>query len=131
MKQIAAVLLLIALLTSTGCAPQDPADPGASARPAAPAAPEEAGGTVPTAGQTTAVQKEMADLAEGRWTDHSAVWSADSGKFLLTATATEDAGADAIKSYCRLLDDLAARQLPGINISAAVYFPSGAKIECK
>jgi hypothetical protein len=121
MKQITAVLLLIAFLT--GCAPQNAADPTTAV--------QEPGQIVPSAAQIAAVQKEMADLAEGRWTDHSAVWSADSGKFLLTATATEDAGADAIKNYCRLLDDLAARQLPGINISAAVYFPSGAKIECK
>jgi hypothetical protein len=26
---------------------------------------------------------------------------------------------------------IAAKHLPGINISAAIYFPSGAKIECK
>jgi hypothetical protein len=83
----------------------------------------------PTTEQIAAVQKEMAGLAEGHWAVHSAVWSPGSGKFFLTATA--NAGAAAIKSCCRFLDDIAAKHLPGINISAAVYFQSGAKIECK
>jgi hypothetical protein len=124
MKQALALLLLLALLI--GCTPQAPADLGSPAGDAG-----ETGPAVPSGEQIDAAEKEMAALADGRWTEYSAVWSAETGTLTLSATAGPDADGDAVKAYCRLLDDLAARHLPGVKLSAAVYFQSGAKIECK
>ena len=73
----------------------------------------------------------MAELAKGRWTAHTAVWSPESGIFTLSATADPSADEAAIKSYCRILDDIAGKHLQGVKVSAAVFFQSGAKIECK
>jgi len=95
------------------------------------AAVEETESVEPTSAQIDAVKREMAAWAEGRWTEHSAAWSPESGKFVLSATAAADADRAAIKGYCRILDGIAKKHLPDFKVSAAVFFQSGAKIECK
>ncbi len=129
MKQLVAVALLVFLVVS--CDPGERADAGSTTPPTGNDAAGETGATEPAREQIEAVQKEMAQWAEGHWTEHSAVWSPESGTVTLSATAAPDAGADAIKSYCRILNDIAGKHLPGVKVSTAVYFQSGAKIECK
>jgi hypothetical protein len=129
MKQIVGFLLLLALLL--GCAPQAQESSASTTQEARKAAAQESGAAEPTSQQIDAVRAEMAILAEGRWTEHSARWSPETGLFLLSATADADADATAIKAYCRLLDDVANKYLSGVKVSAAVFFQSGAKIQCK
>jgi hypothetical protein len=128
MKQIVGFTLLVFLLF--GCSPQGE-DSSLMTREAENAAVEETEVSEPTGEQIESVESEMAQLAEGRWTDYSATWSADSAIFLLSATADAGAGADDIKGYCRILDEIAGKHLADFKVSAAVYFQSGAKIECK
>ena len=85
----------------------------------------------PTTEQIEAVNSELAAWAEGRWTEYSAAWSPEVGKLLLSVTAGGVTDEAVIKGYCRILDDIANQYLPDVAVSAAVYFPSGAKIECK
>jgi hypothetical protein len=128
MKQIVGFTLLVFLLF--GCSPQGE-DSSLMTREAENAAVEETEVSEPTGEQIESVESEMAQLAEGRWTDYSATWSADPAVFLLSATADAGAGADDIKGYCRILDEIAGKHLADFKVSAAVYFQSGAKIECK
>jgi hypothetical protein len=114
-----------------GCSQQGHKDSSLLTREAENGAGEEVGISEPTSEQITAVQKEMADWADGRWTEYSATWSPESSVFILSATADSSADGTAVKGYCRILDDIASNHLPGVKVSAAVYFQSGAKIVCK
>ena len=129
MKKVLALVFLAAMLI--GCSPQEGRDQGLMTPEAGEGAAQETGAVEPSSEQIEAVKQEMADWAEGRWTEHSAVWSPESETFVLSATAGPDADQTAIKGYCRILDEIASKHLPDIKVSAAVYFPSGAKIQCK
>ena len=125
MKRIIVFVVLVVLLVS--CGSQEPgvtreAENGAAGKPEI---------SEPTSEQISAVESEMAQWADGRWTEYSAAWSADSEVILLSATAESSAGADDIKGFCRILDEIAGKYLADFKVSAAVYFQSGAKIECK
>jgi len=129
MKQIIGLVLLVWVFV--GCSPQERANPSSMTLEAENAAAQETREIEPTSEQIDAVKREMAEWAEGRWTEHSAMWSPEAGVFILSATADPSADGTAIKGYCRILDDIASKHLQNVRVSAAVFFQSGAKIECK
>ncbi|MFL7837298.1 MAG: hypothetical protein ACK2T4_08735 [Candidatus Promineifilaceae bacterium] len=129
MKFVMVFVLVVVLLV--GCGSQTSGNTDLATQEAGDGGGEETGLVEPSSEQITAVESELAQWADGRWTDYSAAWSADVGKVLLTATAESGAGADDIKGYCRILDEIAGNYLADFKVSAAVYFQSGAKIECK
>lgn len=129
MKQLCVLMLLVTLLL--GCSLQAREQPSLLTPEAGDAAGEATNGGESAGEAVDAIEREMAGLAEGRWTEYSAFWSPEDGMFFLSATADPNSDAAAIKAYCRILDDIASKHLPGVKVSAAVFFQSGAKIECK
>lgn len=129
MKKTVVFMLLVTVLL--GCTPQESGDPALLTPQAGDGAAQETTFIEPTGEQIAAVEKEMAGWADGRWTEHTATWSPESGTFTLSATAGPGADETAIKGYCRILDEIASKHVPDVKVAAAVYFPSGAKIQCK
>jgi hypothetical protein len=129
MKQIIGFLLLVSVLIS--CSPQEHGNPRLMTLEAENGVLEETRPFEPGSEQIDAVKRDMAELAEGRWTEYSAVWSPESGIFILSVTADPTADETAIKGYCRIMDDIASKHLRDFKVSVAVFFQSGAKIECK
>jgi len=129
MKRLLGMALLAMMLVS--CGPQGNGSPSSLTPQTGNGAAGETGQIQPSREQIEAVNAEMAEWANGRWTEYAATWSPDAGVFSLSATADSAADADAIKSYCRILDDIVSKHLQEVKVSAAVFLQSGSKIECK
>lgn len=74
----------------------------------------------PTAARLTNVESELAEWADGRWSNYSVRWDNTGWRIRMSVTTSAEANDVAVNGYCRIMGDIAADSLSNYNVTSEV-----------